>query len=491
MKTMQVLGILYVGIFSFISMPLWSQEPGIGQRAFEDYDQYREPAFENRRFQHQDILPLIENLKTQEQVEVNQIGTSIEGRELYLLSIGSGKKDVLLWSQMHGDESTATMAIFDLFNFFLSEDYSAEKRSLFKEVRLHFIPMLNPDGAQRFQRRNRLGVDVNRDALRLQTPEGRALKKVRDSLEADWGFNLHDQSRYYNAQGHDKPATISFLAPAYDQQKSINEKRGDAMKLIVEMNGVLQNHIPNQVGRYDDTFEPRAFGDNIQKWGTRTILIESGGQYQDREKQEIRKLNFMAILSALFSIAQDSYKSVDIALYEQIPQNDRKLFDLKLTDINHTLEGQDFIIDLGINALEVVVGDSVYLRGRITDIGDLSTNYGYRDRDLTGFELIPAAIYPRIVKDDQELSKINFRELHQDGYAYIRMEEVPEGVNFVDYPIVVASLDAQVDPEVRLGGDATFFIGKDGKIVYAVINGFMFDVTRQDHEIDFNGVLLR
>lgn len=474
-----------------MSMPTRSQEPAIAERVYQDYEQYREPSLEQRRFKHQDILPLIEKLRSEDQVEVHTIGTSIEGRELYLLSIGTGDTDVLLWSQMHGDESTATMAIFDLFNFFLSGDYSQEKQRLFQEVRLHFIPMLNPDGAERFQRRNRLGVDVNRDALRLQTPEGRTLKRVRDSLEADWGFNLHDQSRYYNTQGHEKPATISFLAPAYDEQKSINNKRGDAMKLIVEMNQLLQKFIPNQVGRYDDTFEPRAFGDNIQKWGTRTILIESGGQFDDREKQDIRKLNFLAILSGLFDIAQGNYQSTDIGQYSEIPQNDRKLFDLKLTGLNHSLEGQNFIIDLGINASEVVVGDSVLLRGRISDIGDLSTNYGYQEVNLTGFDLIPAAIYPRILKNEEELHHLNFRELHRDGYAYIRMQEVPEAEDLVEFPIVVASLEARINPEVRLGADATFFLVKDDQIVYAVINGFLLDLSKADQEVDFNGVILR
>lgn len=478
-------------ITSLIGMSLWAQEPSVAQKVYEDYEQYREPTLDKRRFQHQDILPLIEKLKTQEQVEVNQIGTSIEGRELFLLSIGAGDSDILLWSQMHGDESTATIAIFDLFNFFLSEDYTSEKQALFREVRLHFIPMLNPDGAQGFQRRNRLGVDVNRDALRLQTPEGRALKKVRDSLEADWGFNLHDQSRYYNTRGYEKPATISFLAPAYDEQKSVNQKRGDAMKLIVEMNQLLQEHVPNQVGRYDDTFEPRAFGDNIQKWGTRTILIESGGQFDDREKQDIRKLNFLAILSGLFSIAQHNYESADIARYQEIPQNDRKLFDLKLTGLTHKIEGQEFIIDLGINASEVVVGDSLYLRGRIADIGDLSTNYGYHEEELAGLEIVPAAIYPRILKNEQELSNINFQELHQDGYAYVRMDEIPKAEDFVDYPIVVASLEARIDTEVRLGGEATFFLAQEGKIKYAVINGFLLDIRKSYQEVDFNGVLLR
>ncbi|GAH27551.1 unnamed protein product, partial [marine sediment metagenome] len=58
----------------------------------------------------------------------------------------------------------------------------------------------------------------------------------------------------------------------------------------------IQKYAPGQVGRYNDDFEPRAFGDNIQKWGTSTILIESGGFQNDTEKQEIRKLNYVSIL---------------------------------------------------------------------------------------------------------------------------------------------------------------------------------------------------
>ena len=49
--------------------------------------------------------------------------------------------------------------------------------------------MLNPDGAERFQRRNAQSIDINRDALRLQTPEGRTLKAVRDRFQPRIGFN--------------------------------------------------------------------------------------------------------------------------------------------------------------------------------------------------------------------------------------------------------------------------------------------------------------
>src|SRR5690606_32991878 len=105
----------------------------------------------------------------------------------------------------------------------------------------------------------------------------------------------------------------------------------NAMKVIVFMNRILQKYAPGQVGRYNDDFEPRAFGDNIQKWGTSAILIESGGYPGDVEKQEIRKLNYVSILSAIYTIAMGNYKDMPLEDYGKIPENDRKLFDLKIT----------------------------------------------------------------------------------------------------------------------------------------------------------------
>ncbi|NJL74627.1 MAG: hypothetical protein HC892_05880 [Saprospiraceae bacterium] len=269
------------------------------------YEQYREPSLTQKRFKHTDLLPLIEKRSNHPLFKVTKAGESVEGRAIYVVKVGTGKTKVLLWSQMHGDESTATMALMDVMNFFEQKDgLDAIRKQLLNQLSIFMIPMLNPDGAERFQRQNAMGVDLNRDALRLQNPESKILKQVRDDLQPAWGFNLHDQSRYYAVGNTSKPATISFLAPAYNEQKEVNETRGDAMKLIVVMNKMLQKYLPGQVAKYSDAFEPRAFGDNIQKWGTRTILIESGGHYNDPEKQFIRKMNFLALMTALESIAQ-------------------------------------------------------------------------------------------------------------------------------------------------------------------------------------------
>jgi murein tripeptide amidase MpaA len=88
---------------------------------------------------------------------------------------------------MHGDEPTATAALFDVFEYLRRHRDEPIVRRILSQLTLHVVPMLNPDGAERFQRRNAQSIDVNRDALRLQTPEGRALKQLRDRAKsAGW-----------------------------------------------------------------------------------------------------------------------------------------------------------------------------------------------------------------------------------------------------------------------------------------------------------------
>ncbi len=172
----------------------------LNEQLYNAYDKYNEQSITTRRFKHDDIMAVIEKLG--EEFKVNQVGTSVEGRAIKLITYGSGPVDVLMWSQMHGDETTATRSIMDVFHWLEADDEFNEIRDKIKSsITWHFMPMLNPDGASRFTRRNHYGIDINRDAIHLQTPEGRTLKRVRDSLNADWGYNLHDQDRGTSVEG--------------------------------------------------------------------------------------------------------------------------------------------------------------------------------------------------------------------------------------------------------------------------------------------------
>ena len=479
---------LYLFLF-LVSRPSLAQDQLV-KDLVSQYENFKEPSLNKRRIKHEDLQPLIEKYQNQAGITVTKVGESIEGRSLSLLSLGSGDTDVFLWSQMHGDEPTATQAIFDILNYFSSEQKNNAQKLLLKKLRFHFLPMLNPDGAEVFTRRNALGIDINRDALDLASPEGRTLKRVRDSLEADFGFNLHDQSKYYNAERTDKPATLSYLAPAYNYEKDINEVRGNAMKVIVLMNALVQGFAPGQVGRYNDDFEPRAFGDNIQKWGTSAILIESGGFLNDAEKQEIRQLNYVSILAALYSIATKSYEKIDLDDYEKIPHNDRKLFDLKIEDVQYELLGNTYTLDIGVNYLEVdnASHSNFYTKAQIMDLGDLSTYYGYETFPANGYKIIPGKIYQP--KDGVLPTKERAYELLKKGYVYwcgvLAMED--NGFNF---PMQVVSKKFML-PDFRLyvGLNPSFLLSKNGVISHAVVNGYLIDLQKESSHFR-NAIFLR
>ncbi|MEO1485807.1 MAG: M14 family zinc carboxypeptidase [Bacteroidota bacterium] len=473
----------------FVSM---AQEDFTSQ-LYDSFENYREASLNKRRIKHKDIMPLIDSIASDTRFEIQKAGESIEGRDIKLISIGEGDINIFLWSQMHGDEPTATLATFDIFNFLMADAFQAEKDTILSKLKLHFIPMLNPDGAEVYKRRNALDIDLNRDALRLQAPESRILKRIRDSLDADYGFNLHDQSRYYNAERTDKPATISYLATAYNYEKEINETRANAMKVIVYMNNIIQKYAPGQVGRYSDDFEPRAFGDNISKWGTSLILIESGGFVGDREKREIRKLNYVSILSALYTIANGSFKDIPIEAYEEIPRNDRKLFDIKLEKVTHNLLGNDYLLDIGIYRREIDLEghNDFYYNSVIVDQGDLSTFYGYETFEGEGYKIVPPKLYDKPLKP--EIKPKEVLELLKRGYAYSRMLAAKRSDTSLhnELPYHILGADRPF-PEFKIetGQNPTFFLEKEGVITHAVINGFLVDLSKPLEGQHFGNALI-
>lgn len=458
---------------------------------YESYDAYRESALSQHRFSLASIQPLIDAWKLKDFYDIQQVGASQQNRPIYRISAGTGKTQVLLWSQMHGDESTATMAIFDILNYLYKNRGDSSVRNILQKTTIHFVPMLNPDGAERFTRRNARHIDINRDAIRLQTREGQLLKHLRDSLNADFGFNLHDQSRYYNVFGTAKTATLSFLAPAYNVEKDINPVREKAMKLIVRINEEIQKYASGHVGRYSDTFEPRAFGDNIQKWGTSTILIESGGYPNDPEKQEIRKLNYVAILTAISSIANNDYEAYTTDAYEEIPQNDGQLVKLKIHNATFTDDSGEYVADIGM--VHNLVGNTslkgYHFLGQIEDIGDLSTYYAYDTLIATGLKVVPGKIYNETLENIEALETLEVLSMLKNGYGYVRVRNLPEE-NSVQYPFFVISETYDISHTFQPGANPAFFLMKDGRIKYGVVNGFLYnlDVSKQP---DGQGIVLR
>jgi hypothetical protein len=325
------------------------------------------------------------------------VGESIEGRSINYVRAGTGPFGVLLWSQMHGDESTATAALFDLFDYLRGHRRDPAVERILSRLTLHVVPMLNPDGAERFERRNTQSIDINRDALRLQTPEGKVLKALRDRLKPRVGFNLHNQSGRTSVGTPPRPASISLLSVAYDEARTENAGRKLTKQICAVIRDALEPFAPDQMGRYDDEFEVRAFGDNITLWGTPVVLIETGPSPVPEPDAALVRLNFVALVSALDALASGSVERADPQRYETLPVNESKLFSVLVRNAT-VINGRGippFTADIGLLAgRRVQITDGrreLQTSLTIEDLGDLRTMGALRTIDATGMTAIPLA----------------------------------------------------------------------------------------------------
>ena len=341
---------------------------------------YKAEKLHGRYVTAADITPLLLHHNSNKQLR--EIGRSVLGKPIYSFELGSGKTKILLWSQMHGNESTTTKALMDLLNFLNGNTQMA------KELLSHFtilaIPMLNPDGAQAYTRENANGVDLNRDAVQLTQPESRILKHTYDTFNPDLCFNLHDQRTIFAVANTRLPATISFLAASYNESRDVNEIRRKAMAVIVAMNTVLQQYIPGQVGRFDDSFNINCIGDRLHSLGMPTILVEAGHFQNDYNREISRKYVFIALLSALKAIYENVIVDIESDDYMNIPQNNPCLFDFVYKNIKINYDNSEIITNFAAQYKEELINNKIFFNAFIVKIGDLEQNHGHVEYDANG-----------------------------------------------------------------------------------------------------------
>jgi hypothetical protein len=326
-------------------------------------------------------------------VRIAERGASAEGRPILVLTAGTGPEKALLWSQMHGDEPTATCALVDLLSHLVATRSEPATQELLSRLTLLVLPMLNPDGAVRNDRRNAQGIDINRDAVELQTPEGRFLKAVRDLYAPAAGFNLHNQGALVMAGPTGPQSALAVLAvpgaerepdgPAAARKKGL----GAVMALAAEPLG------PGRVARYDMSYTERAFGDSMSRWGTPTVLLETGGWNGPDEAERLVRLNFVVLLSALHALARGE-EAVAAPAYEALPFNVRgRLVDLILRDatVHGGRELPPFHADVAFVRPRAFAGEGPRLATAIvTGVGDLNHLHGLAEVDASGLVVAPA-----------------------------------------------------------------------------------------------------
>lgn len=327
------------------------------------------------------ILPLLDSYRNIFNVSV--AGFSEMGVEIPLVTLGKGAKKVLIWSQMHGNESTTTKALFDFFKYISVNNQQTAQ--LLSQYSFYVLPILNPDGAALYTRENANNIDLNRDAEDISQSESRVLRSIFDSLQPHLCLNMHDQRSIFGIDGP-KPATLSFLAPSADALKTITPAREIAMELIVKMKNYIQAYHHDQIGRFDDTFNQNCVGDSFTSSGSPTILFEAGHYPNDYSREQSRSFVFYALI-ALFDLDTASQNnSLDYKEYFTIPENQKIYKDVVLYNVR--VDGEDNLQTISFQYKEKLLHQKIEFELYFDSMQEKNNVFGHQHFDLQGGRIL-------------------------------------------------------------------------------------------------------
>lgn len=399
MKIINKLGFVTL-MFLILNMPIYSSDFNM-DKYLNIYNKYRSVPTNLMLMKHKHVVKELNTIKLlNSYVKIEQVGESVENRSINLVSFGNGKTKLLLWSQMHGNEPTATAALLAIYKYFADNIDLPFVQKLSKNLSIHSLIMLNPDGAERFQRRNAYDIDINRDAKRLQTPEGQILKQMQERIKPDFGFNLHNMGGREIVEGSNNILKFALMAPPFNKENDDNPTRVNAKKVAVFIKSVLDKYVKGHVAKYKADYMPRAFGDAMQFWGVSTVLLETGS-YTGEDPILLEKLNFVALLSVFDVLSGNALSSIDEKLYDEIPLEGKTVFDILIKNalIVNGLKSKPFKGDVGINIDYKLKNGKIDTIGYIKDIGDLSIYNGKENIEGESFILTPGFI---AFKDDTQ-----------------------------------------------------------------------------------------
>lgn len=347
-----------------------------------DYQLYRQSSFQHRWLRLEHLMPELDKIKSSAFFKVESFGQSEEKRPLHKIEFGIGPKKIMIWTQMHGNEPTATMAVVDLLHFLMNEGdtYQSLRKSIYRNCTLLFIPLLNPDGAEKFSRRNAMEIDMNRDVLKLQSLEMTNFIELFKDFKPHWAFNLHDQRNFFSVGNSKCPATISFLSASPDERRSITPTRIKSMQMVATLAELVEAESICHSGRYSDEYYPRALGEFFHSQEVPCVLVESGAYANDPFRDEARRLNFLILIHAFENIMDEEFlDQIDTAPYFSIPENGKTILDGIIRGC--ILEKNGSKVDLGLMIQEKPNFETMELERTfiLSDLGDLSFQYGLKE----------------------------------------------------------------------------------------------------------------
>ncbi len=174
---------------------------------------------------------LVSRIAASNGVRYSSLGTSLDGRPIDCLTMGSGATSVWLVARQHPGESMAEWWMEGALEA-LADPSDAVARELRRTCRLHLVPNANPDGSFRGHlRTNAAGTNLNREWAAPSMEASPEVVGIRDAMErtgVDFFMDVHGDEAIpgtFLAGFEGIPDLRPGQKEGYDRYKAILDRR--------------------------------------------------------------------------------------------------------------------------------------------------------------------------------------------------------------------------------------------------------------------------
>ncbi|MDG5471340.1 M14 family zinc carboxypeptidase [Jeotgalibacillus sp. ET6] len=288
---------------------------------------------------------MVSYLKTQEakqqQLELEVIGQSVKGRDLYLAKYMTNPDNptILFLTQQHGNEQLTTEGALD----FIKHLGTGKMKGVTDDVNILIVPMLNADGAmgdvnfslddyiadggRNLTRYNALEVDLNRDHVDKIQPETQALHfNVMQKYDIDYMIDLHHQGA--NSERDGKLVSGSILYPTTPNADPEVVERSKQLGAVVfdAVDSTGWGHLGKYAGGSAETISRNGIA---VEYGISTLLFEMRGM-SDHYREDyvlgqksngyLIKQTVTTLDAAVRAIADGSIETADTSFWDTLAE---------------------------------------------------------------------------------------------------------------------------------------------------------------------------
>ncbi|WP_420392000.1 M14 family zinc carboxypeptidase [Acuticoccus sp.] len=272
------------------------------------------------------------------------IGASLDGRPLYAATVGTGATKVLFITQQHGDEPIGTESALYLLDFLTGDSELAQQ--IRSELTVVVVPRVNPDGFERLEqeiggvrglvdpRLNDNAQDLNRtydpdDPFSVSfAPESVAVRRLAEALDPDLLLDYHGQGNYRTDDGD--LVTLSVLWPTNEGvDPAVVE---DAKKAVAAIVQSVEGNGFSEITLYPGSDNPAIARNGFSLRDVPTILVEQRFGSETFALSRGLDLDYSALISALAlegfitmkglleTIAEGEFEALDTAVADALPE---------------------------------------------------------------------------------------------------------------------------------------------------------------------------